>query len=416
MSTETNEQLQKLRTKVIPNAHASGTASYVASAKGAILTDVEGREYIDFAGGIAVMNVGHSHPKVVAAIKAQAEKFTHTCFMVNPYESAVKLADKLCAVTPGDFPKKTLFVNSGAEAVENAVKIARYYTKRQGIVVFENAYHGRTMLTMTMTAKVKPYKWGFGPFAPEIYRAPFGDIEALKEFFITGIDPESVAAIIAEPVQGEGGFIAPPKGYFQEVAKLCKEHGILFVADEIQSGMGRTGKMFAIEHWGVEPDLMTVAKSLAAGMPLSAVVGKTEIMDCVHPGGLGGTYGANPLSCAAGLAVMEIFEEENLLEKSVKLGDTLLARFEKWQKQFSLVDEVRGLGAMLGMALTRADGTPAADEAKNMAAFCYEKGLIMLVCGIYGNVIRVLTPLVITDEQLEKGLSIMEEGLTAISE
>ncbi len=416
MSMETNKAIQELRTKVIPTGHASGTACYVESAKGAILTDVEGNEYIDFAGGIAVMNVGHSHPKVVAAIKEQAEKFTHTCFMVNPYESAVKLADKLSAVTPGDFPKKVLFVNSGAEAVENAVKIARYYTKRQAIVVFEKAYHGRTMLTMTMTAKVKPYKWGFGPFVPEIYRAPFGDIEALKDFFITGIDPENVAAIVAEPVQGEGGFIAPPKGYFQEVAKLCKEHGILFVADEIQSGMGRTGKMFAIEHWGVEPDLMTVAKSLAAGMPLSAVVGKAEIMDSVHPGGIGGTYGANPVSCAAGLAVMDIFEEENLLEKSKKLGDTLLARFEKWQKEFALVDEVRGLGAMLGIALTRADGTPAADEAKNLSTFCYEKGLIMLVCGIYGNVIRVLTPLVITDEQLEKGLSIMEEGLTAIDQ
>ncbi len=415
MSTETNEKIQELRTKVIPNAHASVNACYVESAKGAILTDVEGKEYIDFAGGIAVMNVGHSHPKVVAAIKAQAEKFTHTCFMVNPYESAVKLAKKLCAVTPGDFSKKALFVNSGAEAVENAVKIARYYTKRQAIVVFENAYHGRTMLTMTMTAKVKPYKWGFGPFAPEIYRAPFGDIEALKDFFITGIDPESVAAIIAEPVQGEGGFIAPPKGYFQDVAKLCKEHGILFVADEIQSGMGRTGKMFAIEHWGVEPDLITVAKSLAAGMPLSAVVGKAEIMDSVHPGGLGGTYGANPVCCAAGLAVMDIFEEENLLEKSKKLGDTLLARFEQWQKDFALVGEVRGLGAMLGVALTMADGTPATDEAKNLSTFCYEKGLIILVCGIYGNVIRVLTPLVIADEQLEKGLSIMEEGLTAIS-
>ena len=415
MSTETNKTIQELRTKVLSDGYSSGTTCYVESAKGAILKDVEGKEYIDFAGGIAVMNVGHSHPKVVAAIKDQAEKFTHTCFMVNPYENAVKLAEKLVAIAPGDFPKKALFVNSGAEAVENAVKIARYYTKRQGIVVFDNAYHGRTLLTMTMTAKVKPYKWGFGPFAPEVYRAPYGDIEALKEFFITGIDPESVAAIIAEPIQGEGGFICPPKGYFQAVAKLCKEHGILFVSDEIQSGMGRTGKMFAIEHWGVEPDLMTVAKSLAAGMPLSAVVGKAEIMDCVHPGGLGGTYGANPVSCAAGLAVMDIFETENLLEKSVKLGDTLLARFEGWQKDFPLVGEIRGLGAMLGIALFNADGTPAADAAKKMAAYCYEKGLIILVCGIKGNVIRVLTPFVITDEQLEKGLAIMEAGIKAIA-
>jgi len=409
----TNKEIQDLRAKVIPNGHASGTACYVESAKGAMIKDVEGNEYIDFAGGIAVMNVGHSHPKVVAAIKDQAEKFTHTCFMVNPYDSAVLLADKLCNATPGDFPKKALFINSGAEAVENAVKIARYYTGRQAIVVFDNAYHGRTALTMTMTAKVKPYKWKFGPFAPEIYRAPFGDIDALKQFFITGIDPESVAAIVVEPVQGEGGFIVPPDGYFQELAALCKEHGILFVADEIQSGMGRTGKMFAMEHWGVEPDLMTVAKSLAAGMPLSAVVGKTEIMDCVHPGGLGGTYGANPVACAAGLAVMEIFEEENLVEKSQKLGETLMARFGKWVKEFKQVGETRGIGAMSGVTLVDSDGNPSAETAGKLVKFCFGKGLIILACGTHGNVIRVLMPLVITDEQLEKGLSIMEEGLAA---
>ncbi|SMC89973.1 4-aminobutyrate aminotransferase apoenzyme [Desulfocicer vacuolatum DSM 3385] len=411
----TNKEIQDLRAKVIPNGHASGTACYVESAKGATFTDVEGNEYIDFAGGIAVMNVGHSHPKVVEAIKAQAEKFTHTCFMVNPYDSAVLLADKLCKATPGDFPKKALFINSGAEAVENAVKIARYYTGRPAIVVFENAYHGRTALTMTMTAKVKPYKWKFGPFAPEIYRAPFGDIEALKEFFITGIDPESVAAIVAEPIQGEGGFIAPPDGYFQEVAALCKEHGILFVADEIQSGMGRTGKMFAMEHWGVEPDLTTVAKSIAAGMPLSAVVGKTEIMDSVHPGGLGGTYGANPVACAAGLAVMEIMEEENLVEKAEELGKTLMERFGKWQSEFAHVGEVRGIGAMSGITLVDEKGNPSADAAKELVGFCFKKGLSILACGIHGNVIRVLMPIVITDEQLEKGLSIMEEGLAALA-
>jgi 4-aminobutyrate aminotransferase/(S)-3-amino-2-methylpropionate transaminase len=412
-SMSTNQEIHELRAKVIPNGHSSGTTCYVESAKGAILKDVEGNEYIDFAGGIAVMNVGHSHPKVVAAIKDQAEKFTHTCFMVNPYDTAVKLADKLCAATPGDFDKKALFINSGAEAVENAVKIARYYTGRPAIVVFDKAYHGRTALTMTMTAKVKPYKWKFGPFAPEIYRAPFGDIEALKQFFITGIDPESVAAIVAEPIQGEGGFIAPPEGYFQELAALCKEHGIVFIADEIQSGMGRTGKMFAMEHWGVEPDLMTVAKSLAAGMPLSAVVGKAEIMDSVHPGGLGGTYGANPVACAAGLAVMEIFEEEKLVEKSQKLGETLMARFEKWVKEFKPVGEVRGIGAMSGFTLVDSDGNPSAETAGKLVKFCFEKGLIILACGIHGNVIRVLMPLVITDEQLEKGLSIIEEGLVA---
>ena len=410
----TNQELQELRTKVIPTGHASGTNCYIESAKGSILKDVEGNEYIDFAGGIAVMNVGHSHPKVVAAIKDQAEKFTHTCFMVNPYDTAVRLADKLCAALPGDTPKKALFINSGAEAVENAVKIARYYTGRPAIVVFDNAYHGRTNLTMAMTAKVKPYKWKMGPFAPEIYRAPFGDIEALKEFFITGIDPESIAAIVAEPVQGEGGFIAPPEGYFQELAALCKEHGILFIADEIQSGMGRTGKMFAMEHWDVEADITTVAKSLAAGTPLSAVVGKAEIMDCVHPGGVGGTYGANPLACAAALAVMEIFETENILEKSVQLGDTLKERFTQWVSKFNCAGEIRGLGAMLGITIVDKEGKPDAAAAKNLAGACFEKGLVILVCGIHGNVIRVLMPLTIEDEVLERGLGIMEEGLAAI--
>ena len=409
----TNKEIQDLRANVIPNGHSSGTTCYVESAKGAMIKDVEGNEYIDFGGGIAVMNVGHSHPKVVAAIKEQAEKFTHTCFMVNPYDSAVLLADKLCKATPGDFPKKALFINSGAEAVENAVKIARYYTGRPAIVVFDNAYHGRTALTMTMTAKVKPYKWKFGPFAPEIYRAPYGDIDALKQFFVTGIDPESVAAIVVEPVQGEGGFIVPPDGYFQELAALCKEHGILFVADEIQSGMGRTGKMFAMENWGVEADLMTVAKSIAAGMPLSAVVGKAEIMDSVHPGGLGGTYGANPVACAAGLAVMEIFEEENLVEKAQKLGVTVRARFEKWVKEFKQVGETRGISAMSGFTLVDSDGNPSAEAAGKLVKFCFGKGLILLSCGIHGNVIRVLMPLVITDEQLKKGLSIIEEGLAA---
>lgn len=415
MTQSTNASLQELRTQCIASAHVSTTGAYIKSGKGAIVTDVEGKEYIDFAGGIAVMNVGHSHPKVVKAIQDQAAEFTHTCFMVHPYEAAVTLADKLCAIAPGDTPKKVLFQNSGAEAVENTVKIARHYTKRPAIIVFDNAYHGRTLLTMSMTAKVVPYKKGFGPFAPEIYRAPFGDIDALKKLLITGVDPDEVAAIVAEPVQGEGGFIAAPEGYFQEVAAICKEHGILFVADEIQSGMGRTGKMFAIEHWGVEPDLMTTAKSLAAGMPLSAVVGKAEIMDCVHPAGLGGTYSGNPLACAAALAVLEVFEEENMLEKSVKLGNTLQEKFRTWTSQFDGVGEVRGLGAMAGITLVNPDGSPAADKAKALSAYCLEQGLVILACGIYGNVIRVLAPFVITDEELERALGIMEKGIEKVS-
>jgi 4-aminobutyrate aminotransferase/(S)-3-amino-2-methylpropionate transaminase len=419
MAPATNEQLYQLRTEAISSGVGSTTTNFIESARGAILRDVEGREYIDFAGGIGVMNIGHCHPKVVAAIKEQAEKLTHTCFMVNPYESAVKLAEKLCRIAPGDTPKKTVFLNCGAEAVENAVKIARYYTKRPAIIVFENGYHGRTLLTMTMTSKVKPYKLGFGPFAPEIYRMPFGDVagpDKLKDFFIKHVNPEAVAAVVAEPVQGEGGFIAPPPGYFQELVKICRDNGILFVADEIQSGMGRTGKMFAIEHWGVEPDLITVAKSLAAGMPLAAVVGRAEIMDAVHAWGLGGTYGGNPVACAAGLAVLEVFEEENMLGKSVALGEKLKARFEKWQQQYDIIGEIRGLGAMLGLELVKGENRePAADEAKQLTSYCLEKGLILLSCGSYGNVIRVLAPFVITAEQLEKGLGIMEEGLAALS-
>jgi 4-aminobutyrate aminotransferase / (S)-3-amino-2-methylpropionate transaminase / 5-aminovalerate transaminase len=412
-----NQNLAERRSVSISTGVASVNPSYVESASGAIIKDVEGRELIDFGGGIGVMNIGHSHPKVVAAIKAQAEKFTHTCFMVNPYESAVRLAEKLADITPGDFPKKSIFLNCGAEAVENAVKIARYYTKRPAVIVFENAYHGRTLLTMTMTSKVKPYKLGFGPFAPEVYRMPFGDTvgpEQLKDFFVKQVNPEAVACVVAEPVQGEGGFICPPEGYFQELSQICKDNGILFVADEIQSGMGRTGKMFAIEHWGVEPDMITVAKSLAAGMPLAAVVGRQEIMDSIHPWGLGGTYGGNPLACEAALAVLEAFEEEDMLGKSVALGQKMQARFESWRQKFAIVDEIRGLGAMLGITLVE-NGEPAGAKAQEMVKLCYDKGLIILATGSYGNVIRILTPFVITDEQLEKGFGIMEEVLAEIS-
>ena len=415
MSTQTtNTELQNLRTQVISAGVSSLTPVHVASARGAIVRDVEGREYIDFAGGIGVMNIGHCHPKVVAAIKAQAEKFHHTCFMVSPYEVAIRLADKLCRVVPGQFAKKAVFVNSGAEAVENAVKIARSYTKRPAVVVFENAYHGRTLLTMTMTSKVKPYKFNFGPFAPEVYRMPFGDTagpEKLKEVFVKHVNPEAVACVVAEPVQGEGGFITPPAGYFQELARICRDNGIVFVADEIQSGMGRTGKMFAIEHWpGVEPDLVTVAKSLGAGMPIAAVVGRQEIMDAVHPWGLGGTYGANPVAAAAALAVLEVFETEDMLGKAQALGRKLQARFEALARKHPVIGSIRGIGAMLGLELVKGERRePAADEAKKLAAFCLERGLIILVCGTYSNVIRVLAPFVITDAELEKGLGILEQ-------
>jgi 4-aminobutyrate aminotransferase / (S)-3-amino-2-methylpropionate transaminase / 5-aminovalerate transaminase len=434
MSHSKNNTLKELRDNYIPPGHGSINHSYVVSAKGAIVRDVEGRDFIDFASGIGVMNVGHSHPKVVAAIKDQAEKFTHTCFMVLPYEPVVILAEKLCAVTPGAFPKTALFINSGAEAVENAVKIARYYTKRPAVIAFENGYHGRTLLTMSLTSKVKPYKFGFGPFAPEVYRMPFAycyrcpfglaypgcDIacaDHLKEFFISHVAAEKTAAVIAEPITGEGGFITPPPEYFPKLINICRDNGILFIADEIQTGMGRTGKMFAMEHWNVEPDLMTVAKSLAAGMPLSAVVGRKEMMEVVHPFGLGGTYGGNPIACRAGLAVMEIFEEENLLQTAEALGKKLKKRFDAFHKEYELIGDVRGMGPMLALELVKDRETkePATDEAKALVKFCYDKGLIILSCGNFGNVIRTLMPLVITDELLERGLAIIEEGLTSLS-
>lgn len=412
MGALTNQELVDRRKAAITTAVGNASLRFIASGQGAKLRDVEGRDYIDFAGGIGAMNIGHSHPKVVAAIKEQAEKLTHCCFMVNPYEKAVTLAEKLCHLTPGDFPKKAVFLNSGSEAVENAVKVARYATKRQAIVVFDNGYHGRTYLTMTMTTKVKPFKLGFGPFAPEIYRVPFGDLQALHDFFLTQINAESVAAVVAEPVQGEGGFNAPSVDYFPELSRICRDNGILLVMDEIQSGMGRTGKMFASENWGVEPDIMVVGKSLGAGMPIAAVVGKAELMDAVHVGGLGGTYGANPVACAAALAVLDAFETEGMLAKSVALGDKLEARFKTWQEKFSMVGGLRGLGAMRAFELVKGpEKKPAAEEAMQLAAYCHQNGLVLLVTGIYGNVVRCLAPFVITDEQLEKGFSILEAGL-----
>ena len=429
-----SEHISELRSKVVTSGYSSGTSCYVESAKGALVRDVDGREFIDFAGGIGVMNVGHSHPKVVAAIKDQAEKFTHTCFMVLPYEAAVLLAEKLCAVTPGSFTKAAVFVNSGAEAVENAVKIARYYTKRPAIITFENAFHGRTLLTMSLTSKVKPYKFGFGPFAPEIYRMPYAYCyrcpfglkypscnvacaDYLNEFFISHVAAETTAALIVEPVQGEGGFVTPPPEYFPKLIKICHDNGIVFIDDEIQSGMGRTGKMFAVNHWKVEPDLVTVAKSLAAGMPLSAVIGRKEVMDAVHPSGVGGTYGGNPVACRAALAVLDIIEEENLLQRSEALGKKLRERLDTLQKEYELIGDVRGMGPMLALELVKDRETkePAAEEAKALVKFCFDKGLILLSCGNFGNVIRTLMPLIIEDDQLERGLAIMEEGFAALS-
>jgi len=430
---KTNDSLQELRSTYIAKGIGSATPCYISHGEGALLFDVEGKEYIDFAGGIAVMNVGHSHPKVVKAIKDQADRFTHTCFMVSPYESSVKLAEKLCKAVPGETPKAAMFANSGAEAVENAVKIARYYTKRQGIIAFDNGFHGRTLMGMTLTSKCKPYKFGMGPYAPEVYRMPFADCyhcpfnkeypscavscaDHLEYFFINHVAAEQTAAIIVEPVQGEGGFIAPPKEYFLKLKAICEKHNILLIADEIQSGIGRTGYMFAMEYYGVEADITTTAKSLAAGMPLSAVVGKKEIMDSVHPGGIGGTYGGNPLACEAALAVFDIFESENLLDKSKKLGETLHSAFLSFQEKYEIIGNVRGLGPMIAMELVtdRQAKTPATEATKALVSYCFEKGLIILACGSHGNVIRFLMPLVITDEQLQKGLEIVDSGLATL--
>ncbi len=430
---QTNKALHDLRGKVIAKGNASGTDRYIDHARGAIITDVEGQDYIDFGGGIAVMNVGHSHPKVVQAIKDQVEKFTHTCFMVTPYASPVKLAQKLCDAVPGDSPKAVMFVNSGAEAVENAVKIARYYTQKTGIIAFESAFHGRTLMGMTLTSKVKPYKYGLGPFVPEVYRMPYANCyrcpfgknypdcnvacaDHLEEFFLSHVAAEQTAAIIVEPVQGEGGFIAPPKEYYQKLKAICEKNGVLMIADEIQSGMGRTGHMFAMEYYGVEADITTVAKSLAAGMPLSAVVGKKEIMDCVHPSGIGGTYNANPLACEAALAVFDIFETEDLVGRAKRLGEKLQTILHGLKEKHALIGDVRGLGPMIAIELVhdRQAKTPAADKAKELVKYCLDKNLILLACGTYGNVIRFLMPLVITDEQLDQGMQIVDNGLTAI--
>lgn len=433
-TSHTNASLQELRSTFIAKGISSATSNYIVQGKGAILVDVEGNEFIDFAGGIAVMNVGHSHPKVVKAIKDQAEKLTHTCFMVSPYESSVTLAEKLCREVPGDSPKAAMFANSGAEAVENAVKIARYHTQKSAIIAFDNGFHGRTLMGMTLTSKIKPYKYGLGPFAPEIYRMPFANCyrcpfnkeypdcdvacaDHLEYFFINHVAAEQTAAIIIEPIQGEGGFITPPKEYFQKLKAICEKNNVLMIADEIQTGIGRTGYMFAMEYFGVEADLTTTAKSLAAGMPLSAVVGKKEIMDSVHPSGIGGTYGGNPVACEAALAVFDILESENLLERAKEIGKVLNNTFLSFQEKYDIIGDVRGLGPMIAMELVqdRQTKAPAAEETKALVNYCHEKGLIVLACGSYGNVLRFLMPLVITDEQLQKGIDIVNDGLRKIT-
>jgi 4-aminobutyrate aminotransferase/(S)-3-amino-2-methylpropionate transaminase len=428
--TSRNEELLKLRNKHVPQGPFNITTAFIKEARGAVMIDVDGRELIDFAGGIGVNNVGHCHPKVVAAIKDQAEKYIHTCFHVAMYEPYVELAVRLNELAPGDFPKMTMFANSGAEAVENAVKVARYFKKRPAIICFESSFHGRTYMAMSLTSKIKPYKLGFEPFVPEIYRIPFAYCyrcsfglkypgcetacaDYLEDYFIGNVAAESTAAVIAEPITGEGGFITPPPEYFPKLKEICDKYDIALIIDEVQAGAGRTGKFFAIEHWGVEPDLITLAKSFAGGMPLSAVIGREEMINKPHVGGLGGTYSGNPVSCRAALAVMEILLEDGLLEQAENLGKKLLPRLLSLQENHEIIGEVRGKGPMLALELVRDRETkePATDEAKKLVRLCYEKGLILLSCGNFGNVIRTLMPFVITDEELEKGLGILEESL-----
>ena len=414
-----------------PQSVSHSTPIAVAGAKGALVTDLDGNTYIDFTGGIGVLNVGHCSDAVVAAIEEQAREYIHTCFMVVAYEPYVLLAKKLNEITPGSFPKKTMFCNSGAEAVENALKAARAYTKRPGIISFEGGFHGRTLLALSVTGKQHPYKEGFGPFAPDVYHIPFPNPyrcdqcrespcawhspEYLHEFFRVYAPANEIAAVIVEPVQGEGGFVVPPKEYFAGLKRICEGNGILFIADEIQTGFGRTGRMFAMEHFGVEPDIVTTGKSLGGGMPLSAVTGRAEVMDAPQVGGLGGTYGGNPIACRAGLATIEMIERNGLLHRAEHIGRRVLSRFQDMKNEYPLIGDVRGLGAMVGMELVedRSTKNPATAESLQVAKRCWEQGLLIVLAA--GNVIRTLMPLVITDEELEEGLGILERSIAEVN-
>jgi 4-aminobutyrate aminotransferase/(S)-3-amino-2-methylpropionate transaminase len=382
----------------------------IAEARGATLTDVDGNTYVDFAGGVGCMNVGHSHPRVVEAIREQAERFTHTDFTIVPYENYVALAERLVELAPISGELRAGFFNGGAEAVENAVKFARAHTGRPAIIAFEGAFHGRTLLALSLTSKTHPYKAGLGPFAPETYRVPFDDLDALEWAFKTRVAAEDVAAIVFEPVQGESGFIVPSQEFVAGLRRICDEHGIVLVADEVQTGFCRTGRVFAMEHFGVEPDLMTIAKSVAAGLPLSGVIGRAEIMDAPGDSAVGGTYVGNPVAIAAAHAVLDVIAEERLAERAEAIGETIRGRMDMWRERFDEVADVRGLGAMLAIAMVR-DGKPDADLATAVAEGAARRGLLLLKAGIYSNCIRVLVPLVISDAELDEALGVWEEAL-----
>lgn len=425
-----SDALQADRDKFVPRGMGSAMPGFAESADGATLTDVDGRAYIDFATGISVMNVGHGHPRVVQAIVDQAQRLVHSGAPVMMPAVYVRLARRLCEITPGRFQKKALLVNSGAEAVENAIKIVRQATGRPAIISFHNAFHGRTLMTMSVTGKVSPYRQNFGPYAPEVYQVPYpyeyrrpagmaaeslggACVEAIRQLFKTTVAADRVAGILVEPVQGEGGFVVPPPDFLPALRQLCTEFQIPLIADEVQTAFGRTGTMFACEHSGLEPDLIVLAKSLGGGLPLAAVVGRSELMDATKPGGLGGTYGGNPVACAAALAVIDVLLAEKLPERGRVLGDRAVARMRGWMDRFSNVGDVRGVGAMVAMELVtnRSTREPAGALTTDVLRYCHTHGLAVLKAGLYDNVVRLLFPLTLSDTDLERGLDILENGL-----
>jgi 4-aminobutyrate aminotransferase/(S)-3-amino-2-methylpropionate transaminase len=429
-----SRELMARRTAAVPRGPFHATPLFVREGRGARLVDVDGNELLDFAGGIGCLNVGHANPAVVDAAQTQMAALTHGCFHVTPYESYVRLAERLNALVPGAFPKKTLLANSGAEAVENAVKIARAATGRQAVIAFEDGFHGRTLLAMTLTSKVHPYKAGFGPFAPEVYRAPYAYcyrcpyalshpscatacLDALADLFKRQVAAEDVAAVIVEPVLGEGGFVVPPADWLPRVRALTEKHGILLIADEVQTGFGRTGKLWAVEHTGVIPDILIAAKSLAGGLPLSSVTGRAEVMDAAGPGGLGGTFGGNPVSIAAALAVLDQMETGAPYARAETIGRAFERRAERWRERFKLVGDARGLGAMRAIELVkdRATKEPAKEATTALSEACYRRGLVTITAGTYGNVMRLLMPLVITEAELEEGLDVLEAALGEVA-
>lgn len=428
-----SRELQRRREIAVPRGLSQATPVYVARAEGALLEDVDGNTFIDLAGGIGCLNVGHRDGGVVSAIQGQVERHLHTCAQVTPYESYVALAEKLNQITPGDFAKKTLFLNTGAEAVENAIKVARAYTKRPAIICFEDAFHGRTLMALALTSKTHPYKAGFEPFPAEVYRIPYGycyrcaygktypscgvhcATQAFEVFFKRHVAAETVAAVIVEPVLGEGGFVVPPPEFFSELRAICDKHGIVLIADEVQTGFARTGAMFACERFEFVPDVIVTAKSLGGGLPLAAITGRAEIMDAAGPGGLGGTFAGNPVSCAAGLAVIETIEKYGLCERAERLGEPFRSRARDWQRRLPLVADVRGLGAMCAIELADpATRRPATDETHRITQHCYKHGVIVLSAGTFGNVLRVLMPLIITDAQFDEALDVLEAAVSQV--